>query len=183
VREFIESPASFQYAYVFAAGLVVGVALYSFVGNSSTTHDHFDLSGSIITTQPAFPTTEGPGFDVAVADAGIEGKVRTKYSESLVAFEIDLRSADALLVRIDYDRNSLQFRGYSQFESIPGDLVVSDERVQLVSQGENRYLLAFTRKGGEPCEIAFRLEKSGQELFEKRINLGRQTLNNAPDMP
>lgn len=170
-KDFIELRSSFQYAYVFAAGLILGVAIYSLVGIRSTasgTMDLSDVSGSIIISDATFPFAAGPSFEINLAELGVAATVRTKYSKTLAVVELTLQSRNAIEVDFLYNRINLQFKGYSQSRAVPGNLTIGEAAVRLSNQGENTYILAFERFSGA-ADVSLRLLDSGRALFEKSL--------------
>jgi hypothetical protein len=173
VRDLIATRTTFQYAYVFAAGLVVGVAVYSLVAVQSTsTTDPASVAGSILFNSTV-PFKDGPGFEVNLAEKGIQAEVQTKHSESLVVVDVRLQSQSDLALRVQCDQQQLRFKGYSQSRTVPANITLFDNGLVMTSQGENHYILAFERGTVEPSEISFVFEASGTKLYEERVQVGQ----------
>ncbi len=173
VRDLIATRTTFQYAYVFAAGLVIGVALYSLVAVQSTTMtDPANVTGSILFNSTV-SFKDGPGFEVNLSEEGIQAEVQTKHSESLVVVDVRLQSQSDLALRVQCVQQRLRFKGYSQSRTIPANLTLFDSGLVMTSQGENHYILAFERSTVEPSEISFVFEASGAKLYEERVQVGQ----------
>ena len=175
VREFIESRTSFQYAYVFAAGLIVGIAIYSLVGVHPTTSgvvDPADVSGSIIINDAAYPFTAGPGFEFNNETESISGSVRSKYSRNIAVVEVSLRTRVETAIVVHFDPSSVRFKGYSQ--SLPGTSVqqIEEKLFRVTTQDENHYILAFERVSQVPSEVTVSIASGGRELQQKSVLLG-----------
>lgn len=174
VRDLIETRTTFQYAYVFAAGLIVGVALYSLVTvQTPATTDPASVTGSILFNNSSIPLKDGPGFELNLAEERIQAKVQTKHSESLVVVDVRLQAQREVVLRVQFEQQQLRFKGYSQSRTTPAKLTLSDHGLVMTSLGENHYILAFERSTVEPSKISFIFERSGKNLYEESIQISQ----------
>lgn len=174
VRDLIETRTTFQYAYVFAAGLIVGIALYSLVAvQTPATTDPASVTGSILFNNSSASLNEGPGFEVTLAEEGIVARVQTKHSENLVIVDVRLQSQNEVALHVQIEQQRLRFKGYSQSRTTPANITLSDNGVVMTSLGENHYILAFERSTVETSKIDFVFESSGKHLYEETVQIGQ----------
>ena len=174
IKELVESRTTFQYAYVFSAGLILGIALYSLVGvhpSTSGVADPSSLSGSIIINSAAYPFTEGPGYQFTVEAESVSGSIVTKRSENLAVIELDIQSAGQVEVAIQFRPETLRFKGFSQSQPATGSRSVEESSFRLTTQGNNRYILAFERLTKDPSEVAVTVVRNSTELHRQSLKI------------
>ena len=175
IAEFIETRSSFQNAYVFAAGLIVGVALYSLVAvhpSTSSVVDPESVSGTIILGSSTASLTVGQSFETKDDLTGISLIGQTKFSKSVATIDFIVDSNRPVNIAVNFNVKELVFTGYSQSQGARGERKVSDGAFQITNQGENHYMLAFERRSDDPSEIVVKADDSGSVIFEKTVAVG-----------
>ncbi len=178
VKDLIESRTTFQYAYVFSAGLLIGIAIYSMLSVNSVTRNATDpasVSGSIILNSTAYPFAAGHGVQFDIEGQAISGSVTTKYSSDLAVIEIDVQSNELVDVAVNFNPEILRFKGYSQSEPTSGTRSLLENSFRISTQGKNHYILAFERITQSSAEVAIAVERQTASLYRQSLLLAEQT--------
>jgi hypothetical protein len=175
IAEFIETRSSFQYAYVFAAGLIVGVALYSLVAVHPATSSAVDpesVSGTIILGTSTAPLTVGQSFHTKDNKTAVSLIGQTKFSKNVATIDFIIDSNRPVNIAVNFDAKALTFSGYSQSQGALGERRVADGVFQITNQGKNHFVLVFERRSSDPSEIVVKADESGSVIFEKTVAVG-----------
>jgi xanthosine utilization system XapX-like protein len=172
VRDLIETRTKFEYAYAFAAGMIIGIALYSLMEvQTSAPPDTASLAGSILLNNATLSLKDGPGFEIHLTEEEVQAKVSTKHSEGLVIVDVGLSSQRELSLLLQFDEKILRFKGYSQARTIPANITSRGNGLVMTSVGENHYILIFERTTTEALTVGFVLESSGHKLYEEAVQI------------
>lgn len=172
--DFIDLRPSFQFAYGIAAGLILGVTIYSLVGGNDATISLMDpssVSGTIL-NDSANPLTAGASYKVSLPEHGASATLQAKYSKHLALVEVGIQTEHELNLVFLFNSQELQFKGYSQSRPVPGSMKLTQSSFQMTIESENRYILAFDRRSQAPSDVTFMIMDSGKQLFEKKLVLG-----------
>lgn len=158
-----------SYAVVFSAGVVVGIlALVMFfdlrISNDGGTSE---LTGTIMSDKATKDFTAGDAFRVDLGS--VQVGLSTKYSNNIVAAELELHSKGEVEVIFGTNGNSLCFSAFKQEEGGTGHLVVGENTSRLKSVGDQTYVLFFTDKNKETTPLDFKVMQEGKVLYERTV--------------
>lgn len=168
LERLFESWGTRRYAFVFSAGIAVGVlALVFFFDLRVPSEETSSLTGTIISSKVPTDFTPGDAFNVNLPQ--VEANLQTKYSNNIVVAELELRSADLVEVLFTVDGVDMCFSAFKQAEGGKGHLVVNENTSKLTSIGDQQYVLFFTDKTGSGKALDVKILQKGQILHEKTL--------------
>ncbi len=161
-----------RFVYAFAAGVAVGLILFSVFLTGSWNRYSPDLDGLYatigVTKDASFRSIENLPLDLPEA----EGWVDLMRSADLLIFEVSLRSARPFEVRLRYDPAQARFNGLRP-EAGRSLLVEADDgKVSASGSGEGRFHVSLTKTTESALPIDFELLISGRVLLSHRFEAG-----------
>ncbi len=159
-------------AYAFAAGIAVGLILFSVFLTGSWDRYSPDLSGLYatigVTKDASFQTIERLPLDLPEVD----GRVDLMRSADLLIFEVSLRSTRPYEVRVLYDPAEVRFNGLRPETGWRSLTEVGEGRISTSGSGEGRFHLSLTKVTESALPIDLQLLISDQILLSHRFEVG-----------
>jgi hypothetical protein len=158
-----------SHALVFSAGVVAGVLVLAMFFDLRIPDDRGTtaLTGTIISDEATKHFRAGDAFRVDLGP--VQVGLSTKYSNNIVAAELELHSTEEVEVVFGTNGNSLCFSAFKQEEGGTGHLVVGENTSRLKSVGNQTYVLFFTDKKRESTPLDFKVMQQGKILYERTV--------------
>jgi hypothetical protein len=157
--------------YAFAAGVAVGLVLFTVFLTGSWDRYSPDLSGLYATIgvseDAGFSTIEQLPLDLP----GAEGLIGLMRSADLLIFEVSLKSTRQYEVRVLFDPAEVRFNGLRPEVGWRSLAEVGEGRVSASGSGEGRFQLSLTKVTESALPIDFELLVSGNLVFEHRFEV------------
>jgi hypothetical protein len=161
-----------HFAYAFAAGVAVGLILFSVFLTGSWEKYSPDLSSLYatigVTKDASFRSIERLPLDLPE----VEGHVDLVRSADLLIFEVSLKSTRPYEVRVLYDPAEVRFGGLRPEAGWRSLTEVGEGRVSASGSGEGRFHLSLTKVTESALPIDFQLLVSDQVLLGHRFEVG-----------
>lgn len=158
-----------KYAYSFAAGLIIGVAVYALTTGTFTPGNDADLSrltGTIIAGEKIDDVR--PGGRREFAGSGFQGMLRAEFGKTLILVSVAIETDREVELVMGFDPEAVSFHGYQQSEAQDGDLHTASGALRLAHMGENEYTFIFHRRPGHATDLTFAIHAGGV-LYEDHL--------------
>ncbi len=159
-----------RYAYIFAAGLIIGglgigLLFTSFINQETVGVSN--LSGTMMrdVTTVNFQTAEK--FDISETD--VSGHVELSYSKKAILLEITAKTELEIEARVEYNGNDLNFLGFKEINASMNNLSVLSNSIQFSCIGDNSYLIFWDRKTSHMSPLQLKLYSAGVMITERTI--------------
>lgn len=168
VRSTLATPTTLRYACVFAAGLVLGLAV-ALAGRPGLV-SKLDGSSLSATVLPDDRLRHLEAIDRrAVSAQGLRGEVETKLAGDLVLTDIRVDSEGPVEVLAEFDPGMLRPVGIERSEGAGGEIALGADRMRLAHPGGNgryRLVLGVRRPVPSSLRLAF---KAGDRTLETSL--------------
>jgi hypothetical protein len=166
LRDLLTARPRLAYAYVFAAGLVVGLTLFGVVGDVLPGMEN-DVYGTLVSKDAMLHPAAVDIIDLDEA----EGRVQVGAGNGQVVVELALDARQPLEVDLTFDASKLRLRGFTrQDDGSEAVMVTETGRVRLTVQGRHAYLLTFDDHTRRDVPLQVRLSRNGEIRYEKTLH-------------
>ena len=153
-------------SYTFAAGLIIGIIVFSLISNNSnniTTDNEFGTIG--IENSDATIVK-----DIAINRSNITGNIQLKKYKNNFLFDVDLISRQKIEFKITYPQNIvLQGLNPGLLNNI--DLSKGDNFITSESSGIHQYKLIFSQLNKKSSSLNIQVMQLGNVVFEDNVLL------------
>jgi hypothetical protein len=161
-----------RFAYAFAAGVAVGLVVFSVFLSGSWDSYSPDLSGLYatigVTKDASFRSIERLPLDLPE----VEGHFDLVRSADLLILEVSLRATHPFEVRVLYDPAEIRFNGLRPEAGSRSLAEVSEGQVSTSGSGEGRFLISLTKMTESALPIDLKLLISERVLLSHRFEVG-----------
>jgi len=161
-----------RFAYAFAAGVAVGLAVFYIVLSGSWetySPDLSDLYATIgVSKDASFRSIERLPLDLPEA----QGHVDLIRSGDLLICEVSLASTHPYEVRVLYDPAEVHFNGFRPEAGSRSLTEVGEGRLSASGSGEGRFLISLTKVTESALPIDIELVISGKVVLGHRFEVG-----------
>ncbi|MBM4169940.1 MAG: hypothetical protein FJ215_12415 [Ignavibacteria bacterium] len=161
----------FAFAYVFSAGIILGVALSAVIWNleRETRFDDRDLTGTLATppTRNGYIHVERKDF----AEGIVQGSLEIRRAGNSILADLVVNSAEEVEVITQYNENEMRLTGFRHVQEGISDIAVSEGRVQFKNKGDNQYLLFLNDREPVGGMLHLRIYSATGLLVEYRTNV------------
>ena len=162
------------YAFLFAAGLILGIIGYALISENLhrvAPYDGSELTGTMIVN--GGPSNFEPGESVPINVGQVAGNVSLKSSKNVIWAELKLKTDRNVDVMLEYPGNEVSFNGFGQSIQASNSLNIESGRLQLRHTGDNAYIFLLNRRTEVPTPLHVEISSSGVLLFQKTISTMR----------
>lgn len=160
-----------RYAAVFAAGILIGVILYSRIGYEGVGGGSFDKSrlyGTMKFVESAYGLEEIQSIDVDVGE--VRGQIRLHESERALVAEVSLYSLDSIEWVLQFDKEDVLFEGFRHVDGKDCDIVAAATEARVRQTGDNKYVLFFSQNDHLDTPMVAKIYSADHLLlFEKSL--------------
>jgi hypothetical protein len=167
VREWMAPAPRLRYACAFAAGLVVGIALFTVLVLTvppMVPGERSLLYGALGMGAGCAATSEPVSFEAQDAS----GRASVLYCAASVLVELDLSSRSDLLVEIVFDER-VDFDGFRALQSGDHSVTVAGNSVELTHSGDRSYELMLTDDTESRLPVRMRVVSGDRLLLEETL--------------
>ncbi|MBI4548249.1 MAG: hypothetical protein HY707_09730 [Ignavibacteriae bacterium] len=163
-----------RYAYVFVAGLAIGIVSFSILYSTLSRNRSVDIStlyGTMMrdTTPANFQLAD----QLEIHTSDVEGAFTLKYTNDAVLADILLESTEEIALVLEFDRNDLDFSMFKKVNTEASNLAIDKDQVKLSSVGKNQYYVVFNDKTPALTQIVLKVYKAGSLIYEKAMSTGK----------
>ncbi|NIO02263.1 MAG: hypothetical protein GTO42_08980 [Candidatus Latescibacteria bacterium] len=161
-----------KYAYIFAAGLIAGIVLFTVLSRIApppTPDDLEKLYGTISLEKSAMGVATVVPVDFELAS--VSGSARFRYMTGAIMTELNLSSEAPIEVVFEYDEK-VSFDGFRALDKGIYDIRVAENSAELSHLGDGNFLLIF--KDGFQSPIMMKIFSEGDLVFEESVYPGRK---------
>ena len=158
-----------KYAFFFAAGIVFGLLILTFVGDlGGKYHDKSDFIGTLLMNEKGDELKTADNFKFEKND--ILGESVLKFSDKYIVQQINISSLENVDISLQYNKDELSFAGFKQLENVKNTIKIEEDFLEMRNNGHNNYVIIFKKlKKSSLSGIKFKISGSGVTLFEKKI--------------
>ncbi len=163
-----------RFAYVFTAGILVGIFLFVLfwrVLPSRAPQDLDSLYGALTSGQKAGESLEaGPvHFDLPQA----KGSLQAQYQKARIVALLDVFAVSKIKVTLTYDEE-VTFEGITALKASEYQVKVGDARLELTHRGDCSYVIVLEDRPGSRGPISLSISDESGVLFEGVLQAGRE---------
>ena len=122
-----------------AAGLLLTVGIYQAGLDMPKDHNTSDMTGTIANSSP--PSQNRIQFNTE----NLQGAIRLDEQNGLQIVDVNIDSPSPVTIAIDFDAQSLRYKGINQIQNQVSEVVGNDQTVNIVSLGEQHFFVEFSQ--------------------------------------
>jgi len=162
-----------EYAYAFAAGIIVGICLFailSHIGPGGRPSDLDDFYGTLGIKSRAEQLIGTEPIEFEFPE--VSGSAHVKYSKDIILTELSLSSDSEISVVFQYDEN-VRFEGLRTLAGVDHKINVTEKMLELTHNGISDYVIIL--KGANQADnlVSIKIKTGRGLLLEKSIDLRR----------
>jgi len=153
-----------------AAGVVLTVGLYEMGSGPITARDASNLSGTII-EKPG--SSRGELLDsVHIYTDTLQGAVELRSQGDLFSLDVKVKSEGLAQIVVNIAGRGLEFEGITNGQDFDNDVAVSDDSINVVSEGAQSYSLLLRQIPGSQPVTPLELEFFANDTLVQAAELG-----------
>lgn len=158
-----------KYAFMFAAGMILGIIGYSIISDTLPKIDTSNLNGTFMidNNSETLKTIDRFEFD----SSGINCLFNIKSGEKQFLAEVDLKSDRLIRIKMEYDRENIIFQNIQKTNDNYIDMVVKSNYFELNHEGNGNYLIFLRRSLPVSASIDLKIFSNDTLLFERNLTI------------
>jgi len=133
---------NFRYAYIFIAGMALGVFIYYSLLDTAQESDTSHLIGTMIINETS--TSLEPISKIQINLNDISGTVSLKSEENVLFVEFEVNTKRYIETVIEFGQNGLDFLALSRLNKSSLKFEVDKQTIQIRHKGESNYIVFLT---------------------------------------
>lgn len=171
VRNFWQQPA-YRFAFTFAAGIFVGVFLFSLVKSDFKDGDNGSDKMKGTFSDAGSPSAWTNCEILSFQAWQVKTSCRTRYSSTLVEAYLDLSSDDMIETTIEFNNDDFELMAVVPQETDTNTTFsTAVDHVRVVSSGDNKIGIKLINRNDLQHDITLTINQRGNQLCQNKITI------------
>ncbi len=163
-----------RYAYVFSAGVVIGIIVISLMFVFLSNKDFINIPDIYGTLRANFPSNFRIADKFEINEKEIKGDATLSYAEQTILVDLTVKTSQDINIMLGFNENDMNFLEFKKSNNLSNDLTVKPNSIQFSSNGENNYLIALGRKTSNLSPMYLKIYSSTGIAYERTLLNSRE---------